>query len=163
MKIVPEIKETRDDGTPYRVGKVTFSAEGYHDETVLGALADILSRSREFHFTADTVLIKGEPKASAGLAARGSSSALQCWFELSYASWLTLPRVLMEAMPVEWQDRMAALLNEYREAFPNQPDIGTRVQVTRDGKLIPTPDWLINYRRPNRAEIDELRARPTES
>jgi len=70
------------------------------------------------------------------------SHALQCWFNLSYASFLTLPRVLMEAMPVEWQNRMVALLNEYAEAFPNQPDIGTRVQVTDlSGKLIKTPEW----------------------
>lgn len=88
------------------------------------------------------------------------SSALQLWFNLSYASWLTLPRVLMEAMPVEWQDKMAALLNEYSEAFPNQPDIGTRVQVTDGaGHLIKTPHWLINYRRPDRKKIEELRQR----
>lgn len=87
------------------------------------------------------------------------SDALQCWFNLSYASWLTLPRVLMQAMPLEWQDKMAALLNEYDEAFPNQPDIGTRVQVTQDGKLIKTPDWLIDYRRPNFEAIEKLRSR----
>jgi hypothetical protein len=88
------------------------------------------------------------------------SCDLQCWFNLSYASWLTLPRVLMEAMPVAWQDRMAALLNEYDEAFPNQPDIGTRVQITDSaGHLTKTPPWLINYRRPNREKIEELRQR----
>jgi hypothetical protein len=82
---------------------------------------------------------------------------LQLWFGLSYASWLTLPRVLMEAMPIEWQGKVAALLNEYDEAFPNQPDIGTRVQITQSGKLIKTPQWLINYRRPDREAIDKLR------
>lgn len=82
---------------------------------------------------------------------------LSCWFNLSYASWLTLPRVMMEAMPVEWQDRMAALLEEFRETFPNQPDIGTRVQVTRDGKLVKAPEWLLNYRRPDKAAIDRMR------
>jgi hypothetical protein len=90
-------------------------------------------------------------------AQRYESEKLQLWFGLSYASFLTLPRVLLEAMPFEWQDRMADLLNEYNEAFPNQPDIGTRVQVTQDGKLIRTPEWLINYRRPNREAIDNLR------
>jgi hypothetical protein len=64
----------------------------------------------------------------------------------------------MEAMSVEWQDQMAALLNEYREAFPNQPDIGTRVQVTDlSGKLIKTPEWLVNYRHPDHRAIEELR------
>lgn len=92
---------------------------------------------------------------------RYESSDLQLWFNLSYASWLTLPRVLMEQMPVAWQDQIAALLNEYREAFPNQPAIGTRVHITDlAGKLIKTPDWLINYRHPDKAMIDSLRNKP---
>lgn len=85
---------------------------------------------------------------------------LQCWFGLSYASWLTMPRVLMEAMPEQWQSQMAELLYQYDSAFPNQPDIGTRVQITKDGKLIKTPSWLINYRRPERDKINELRGLP---
>jgi hypothetical protein len=84
---------------------------------------------------------------------RYESSDLQLWFGLSYASFAVLPRVLMEAMPFEWQDKMAALLMEYDEAFPNQPDISTRVQVTQNGKLIKTPSWLINYRRPDKEAI----------
>ena len=88
------------------------------------------------------------------------ADALSLWFELSYAAWLTIPRVLMEAMPDDWQGRMAKLLNEYDEAFPNQPDIGTRVQITQRGKLIKTPYWLINYRYPDREQIDRLRANP---
>lgn len=88
---------------------------------------------------------------------RYESDALQCWFNLSYASWLTIPRVLLEAMPFEWQDKLAALLNEYDEAYPNQPNIGTRVQVTDgSGHLIKTPDWLINYRHPDNEAIDKL-------
>lgn len=82
---------------------------------------------------------------------------LQAWFGLSYASWLTIPRVLMGAMPPEWQQKMAALLHEYDEAFPNQPDMGTRVQVTQDGKLVKAPHWLLNYRHPDKAKIDSLR------
>jgi hypothetical protein len=80
------------------------------------------------------------------------------WFELSYASYLTLPRVLMHQMPDKWQGQMARLLEEYNEAFPNQPDIGTRVLVTdATGRFIKTPDWLINYRHPDQKEIDKLK------
>lgn len=68
-----------------------------------------------------------------------------------------MPRVLMEAMPDAWQEKMAALLRQYGDAFPNQPDIGTRVQITKNGKLISTPDWMINYRHPDDTAIDELR------
>ena len=41
--------------------------------------------------------------------------------------------------------------------FPNQPDIGTRVQITKGGKVIKTPKWLINYRYPDKVKIDKLR------
>lgn len=82
---------------------------------------------------------------------------LHLWFGLSYASWLTLPRVLMQSMPEDWQRSMARLLNEYEDAFPNQPELGTRVQCTKSGKLVKSPDWLINYRRPHFEKIEELR------
>ena len=82
--------------------------------------------------------------------------ALWLWFGLSYASWLTMPRVLMHEMPDEWQLEMARLLSEYKEKFPNQPDMGTRVQITQHGKLIKTPPWLISYRHPDYYEIEKL-------
>jgi hypothetical protein len=84
-------------------------------------------------------------------------SPVHGWFELSHASWLTLPRVLMEAMPLDWQKKMVALLEEYQAAFPNQSDIGTRVQITRDGRLTKMPEWLTSYRRPDIAAINSLR------
>jgi len=84
-------------------------------------------------------------------------SRLWDWFGLSYASFLTLPRVLMHEMPEEWQDKMTDLLEEFGETFPNQPNIGTRVQATKDGKLIKFPEWIINYRRPDKEQINKLR------
>ena len=86
-------------------------------------------------------------------------SALWLWFNLSYASWLTIPRVLMHEMPDEWQRDMAKLLNDYDAAYPNQPDWGTRVQLTRSSKLIKTPSWVINYRHPEYNEIKKLRGK----
>ena len=84
---------------------------------------------------------------------------LSCKFSLSHASFLTIPRVLMEAMPDEWQERMATLWDEYGDAFPNQPDISSRVQITCDGKLIKTPHWLVNYRHPDLFDIQRLKPR----
>jgi hypothetical protein len=80
------------------------------------------------------------------------------WFGLSYASFLVLPRVLIHEMPSEWQNRMTALLYEYDEMFPNQPELGTRVQATRDGKLTKWPPWLLNYRHPDHEEIEKLKS-----
>jgi hypothetical protein len=62
MKITPDIKETRSDGTPYRVGKVTIEANHIRDERVLAAIAHVLSRLDEVHFTTNTVRLKGKPK-----------------------------------------------------------------------------------------------------
>lgn len=87
--------------------------------------------------------------------------ALWEWFGLSRACWLTLPRVLMHSMPDVWQARMADLLREYDEAFPNQPPICTRVSVTdRGGRRIGYPAWLIDYRHPDRIAIDRMRSEP---
>jgi len=67
----------------------------------------------------------------------------------------------MHAMPDRWQCMMATLLHQYGDAYPNQPDIGTRVQCTdKGGKLIPTPEWLLNYRHPEQDQIDACRAAP---
>lgn len=62
MKITPAIKETRADGTPYRVATVTFEASGDRDERVLASMADVLSRLTEVHMTTNTIRLKGQPK-----------------------------------------------------------------------------------------------------
>lgn len=91
------------------------------------------------------------------------SEKLWGWFGLSYASWLTLPRVLMHAMPKEWQDKMADLLYEIEEVFPNLPesertDSGTRVLcIDKNGRYEKTPDWIKNYRHPDYEKINSFR------
>lgn len=90
---------------------------------------------------------------------------IHIWFGLTYASWLTLPRVLMQEMPYEWQEKMVALLNEIDEEFPNGRCGTTRVNQVKDGKLVKTPDWLINYRHVDHEEIEKCRkiSKPTDS
>lgn len=81
------------------------------------------------------------------------------WFGLSYASYLVLPRVLMHEMPDEWQEKMAELLEEYDEKFSKWPEeYGTRVQLIQDGKLVKTPEWIINYRHPDLKKISEIKS-----
>lgn len=46
-----------------------------------------------------------------------TSGPIHTWFELTYSNYQVLPRVLMQSMPVEWQERMVACLVEMREAF----------------------------------------------
>lgn len=85
-------------------------------------------------------------------------SDLSCWFGLSYSSFLTMPRVLMEAMPAEWQEKLALLLHEYDDTWDNWPEgWGSRVTLTVNGKLAKMPGWVINYRHPDREAIEKLR------
>lgn len=74
-------------------------------------------------------------------------------------SWLTLPRVLMNAMPDEWQQKMADLIDEYNNAFDWEKVDGfnTYVQGKRNGKFIRIPDWLSNYRHPDRDFINSIK------
>lgn len=82
---------------------------------------------------------------------------LQSWWGLDRASWLVLPRVMMDDMPPGWQAGMGVLLHEFGRAYPNQPDMGTTVRVTVDGRLVPTPPWILNYRCPDRKALDWMR------
>lgn len=76
------------------------------------------------------------------------------WFGLSRASWLTVPRVLMHEMPEDWQDRMARLLEEFAEEFPDWTDGHQLYVAARDGsKFTRLPDWLCNYRHPYKDKI----------
>ena len=89
--------------------------------------------------------------------ARDGYDKLWGWFGLSYASYLVLPRVLLHEMPDKWQGEMERLLREYDQTFPNQPDLGTRVQIIKNGKLVKTPSWLINYRHPEMDQIKQMK------
>lgn len=78
------------------------------------------------------------------------------WFGLSRASFLAIPRVMLHEMPLDWQNKMAKLLWEYDQTFSNPPNLGTRVIVTDErGKAVKTPEWLINYRHPDKAELEK--------
>lgn len=46
------------------------------------------------------------------------------WFELSYAKFLTVPRLVMASMPLDWQRKMAALLLEMDATFDWRPKAG---------------------------------------
>ena len=52
-------------------------------------------------------------------------SELHEWFGLSYAQYLTIPRSALQSMPIEWQNKMAKLLEELDEKIDWRPDQGT--------------------------------------
>lgn len=80
------------------------------------------------------------------------SDRLWRWFGLGRDAFCVLPRVYMHAMPEEWQEKMARLLEEYDDAHKHPDDApfdGCRVQVVKRGRMVETPDWLLNYRHPD--------------
>ena len=79
-----------------------------------------------------------------------SFSPIHEWFELSYASYLVLPRTLLQSMPQEWQERLIVLLGELGAAFPELlcSDVTYDVRTKRDGKVVPDP--LGDYERGRR-------------
>src|SRR5574341_1370059 len=78
------------------------------------------------------------PAATAGYYGhRPGHEELWTWFGLSYAGWLTLPRVMMHEMPDDWQMRMAQLLREWDEAWDlaKLPEIEMSVSLKKGGKF----------------------------
>lgn len=80
------------------------------------------------------------------------------YFNVSRASWLTIPRALINTMPDEWKSKLADLLDEYDETFTfsgeQMKGIGTRVMLTKNGKLTKSMDEISNYRHPNKEFIE---------
>jgi hypothetical protein len=86
---------------------------------------------------------------------------MHLFFELSYASYLVLPRALIQEMPLEWQRRMVSLLDQMRAEFPGYgtaaaPD-NYRVHLLDEGTHRFRRDGLSEYRHPDHALIDSLR------
>ena len=76
-----------------------------------------------------------------------SDEPISLWFELSYAQFLTVPRLVMQSMPLEWQRKMAVLLQEMDETFDWRPKEGRYWVRLKDdqGRFMDAP--LNEYRR----------------
>lgn len=74
------------------------------------------------------------------------------WFGLTYASYLVLPRTLMEHMPEEWQEKMKALLDEATEIWEHD-DKYTVLLRDKKGKFKDDP--LRHYRHPDYTALKE--------
>lgn len=68
------------------------------------------------------------------------------WFSLSYASWLTIPRVSLQEMPLDWQARFFSLLDEAEEHHGLEVPNGLSVVRKHKGKFVENSHWN-NYRR----------------
>lgn len=67
------------------------------------------------------------------------------YFCLSYSAYLVLPRVSLCSMPIGWQRRFVALMEEAERVLPPEGQGGTyMVRKRENGKLVKDP--LSNYR-----------------
>lgn len=79
------------------------------------------------------------------------------WFGLSYASWLTIPRVMMHEMSDEWQSKMADLMQEFTDTWDTS-DLPNPIVSAREGnKFTSWPDWLLNYRHPVKTKLNAMK------
>ena len=84
------------------------------------------------------------------------------WFGLSYANYYVMPRVILEAMPNEWQEQWVKLVNQIDETF-DLSGMVTRYEVrVRGERGRYEPDPLNEYRHPDKAFIDSLRRKPNQ-
>lgn len=70
------------------------------------------------------------------------------WFGLTYSSYLVLPRCILEAMPLDWQNSMIALLDEASDKLDTDK-MHDRYSVKLrgdDGRFVRDP--FANYRHP---------------
>jgi len=75
---------------------------------------------------------------------------IHCWFGLSYAAYLVIPRLALEAMPLDWQKRFVALMDEAEAAGLETPS-DYAVHRRDHGRFITDP-WR-DYRRGDFAEV----------
>lgn len=81
-------------------------------------------------------------------------------FGLSYASFMVLPRVMMHDMPDKWQKRMAKLLEEFADEYPNFDEPDYLVQSRgENGSFQKIRAWLTDYRFPDHGELDRARGK----
>lgn len=83
---------------------------------------------------------------NAGNPVSGWHGPITSLFGLSYASWLVLPRVTLQEMPLKWQARFAALLDEAEEMGVLHRPVTHVTVVGDDGKYQESRHWN-NYRR----------------
>ena len=92
------------------------------------------------------------------LAVAAALSALLSAIRARLSRDLTVPRLFMERMPIDWQRKMARLLHELDATFDWRPEAGQYwVRLRIGNKLYKPEDSVCDYRRGN---VDHLRKNP---
>lgn len=84
------------------------------------------------------------------------------WFELSYAQYLTVPRLALQSMPEEWQERFAKCLNELDDRLDWRPKSGRYWVKLKGGNGKYVRDPLADYRHKPLLELKPILPPPTQ-
>jgi hypothetical protein len=69
-----------------------------------------------------------------GVNAMCGESPIHDWFELSHAQYLTIPRSVLQSMPIDWQRRFVKCLKQLDDKIDWRPDEATYWCLLRDNK-----------------------------
>lgn len=139
----------------------SLTAEAEHHrrlwETASAMAANHLDYAAGFEEMARAAL--AQPSPAQGVQENSGYDQLWAWFGLSRSAYAVLPRVMMHAMPDDWQRRFAELMDKWDDHWPNQPDITAHVQIKQNNRFISTPPWLLNYRHPDHNQLNAMRGK----
>jgi hypothetical protein len=79
------------------------------------------------------------------------------YFEISYAQYLTIPRLVLESMPIEWQEKFVELLDELDETYDWRPREGCYWVKLKDDKGRFSHAPLEDYRYGNIEHLRKIR------
>lgn len=69
------------------------------------------------------------------------------WFGLSYNSFLILPRVMLQEMPLKWQEQFVALLEQAEAMGVRTPGFEASMKNPDTNRYCKIPEQWLNYRR----------------
>lgn len=73
-------------------------------------------------------------------------SPIHDWFELSYAQYLTIPRSVLQSMPIKWQKKFVKCLEELDDSIEWRPEEGRYWVQLKDAKGRYKQDPFMEYR-----------------
>lgn len=157
--------------TPMQDGPNTHRYRTYSRGTTFHVVqtTDVDGVTHTFQVPAELVAALATPPVPAGdiapaypISCQAAAAGPACeqdvhaWFELSYSSYLVLPRSLMQEMPAAWQHAMVALLERMREEFPGEHSSYTVLKKGERNRFERDP--LRRYRYPDADAIERARA-----
>ncbi|HBO1149153.1 TPA: hypothetical protein ACKSYC_001300 [Pseudomonas aeruginosa] len=160
-KVLAKLRRFYDCATDFESGGVDIGRHWLDLLTQLGLLNRVQRSPALWEISQQGEDLLGAPQHFPARTEQANSGydQLWAWFGLSRSAYAVLPRVMMHAMPDEWQGRFAELMDEWDDHWPNQPDITAHVQIKQNNRFISTPPWLLNYRHPDHNQLNAMRGK----